>query len=117
MQRPDIDYDELNPGIRETVRWLRSLDFDTVDSGDGETHEYECDRDEPYVVVRCHGLLLCGEADRLARALRHRGIDLSPVYEGPVYIQASYDPANEIAVIELVGVKDDMLRRNHHAAT
>lgn len=27
----DLDYDELDPGIRSTVRWLRSHGFRTVD--------------------------------------------------------------------------------------
>ena len=109
MQRPDVDYDELNPGIRETVRWLRSLGFETIDSGDGETHEYECDRDGAYVCILCRSSALAKEARRLMRALLDRGIMVGPVYEGTTHIQASYDPANGFAVIELVGVTDAML--------
>lgn len=30
-----IDYDQLAPGIRETVRWLAGCGFDPCDSGDG----------------------------------------------------------------------------------
>ena len=31
----DIDYGELDPGIRETVRRLNEEGFETCDSGDG----------------------------------------------------------------------------------
>ena len=114
----DVDYDMLNPGIRETVRWLRSLRFETVDSGDGETHEYECDRDEPYVVMHCYGHEELKEnADGLMRALMDLGITVSPVGMGPVYIQATYDPADGLAFIDLVGVNDAMLKEHTHEAS
>lgn len=35
----------LNPGIARTVQWLNSQGFMTTDSGDGATHDHECDRD------------------------------------------------------------------------
>ena len=31
----EVPYDELDPGIRETVRWLNKHLFKTTDSGDG----------------------------------------------------------------------------------
>ena len=30
-----INYDDLDPGIRRTVHWLRAHGFETTDSGDG----------------------------------------------------------------------------------
>jgi hypothetical protein len=114
MNRPDIDYDALNPGIRETVRWLRSLGFDTVDSGDGETHEYECDCDEPYVVMRWDNpQTLSAGADLLLRALLERGINVCTIFMGEVCIQATYDPVDQSAMIYLSGVNDAMLEASH----
>ena len=43
--------DKLNPGIVKTVKMLNDAGYTTTDSGDGETHDYECDRDVGYVVV------------------------------------------------------------------
>lgn len=31
----DLDYDALDPGVRDAVRHLRARGFDTTDSGDG----------------------------------------------------------------------------------
>lgn len=112
----DIDYDTLNHGISKTVRWLRSQGFETMDSGDGKTHEYECDRDEPYVVMGCYGHDLKQNADRLMHALVDIGITVSPIGLGPIYIQATYDPVNELALIDLVGVDDSVLEGNNEAS-
>ena len=107
--------ENLNPGIRRTVAWLRSLGFNTVDSGDGETHDYGCDRPRAYVAMTVPQLVGCPaalvtEAERLASEVRKLGI---PVWEqsenGEVWIQASYDPANGIGVLDLNGLRDDML--------
>jgi hypothetical protein len=35
----------LNPGIAKTVALLNWMGYRTTDSGDGETHDHECDRD------------------------------------------------------------------------
>ncbi len=94
----------LNPGIRRTVallsEWGLQWGYSTTDSGDGATHDYECDLDEPYV-----GLL--GPADRLVRAtddlaafLERRCavcvMPMSMTHEpGTVCVQGSYDPADK----------------------
>jgi len=41
----------LNPGIRHTVQKLREWGFDTRDSGDGKTHEFDCDLPVPFVHI------------------------------------------------------------------
>jgi hypothetical protein len=106
----DTDIEEMNPGIRRTVAFLRSLGFTTTDSGDGKTHEHECDRDEPYVVMSVEEPYeLAREADRLCRALENHGIHVTAVGEGAPAIQASYDPANGIGVLDLMGLDDDLL--------
>lgn len=70
----------LNPGIRHTVQTLRSWGFETCDSGDGVTHEFECDLDVPYVHILCPPALLASETDRLVNLLRGAGINFE---DGP----------------------------------
>lgn len=41
----------MNPGIRHTVQVLREWGFKTVDSGDGCTHDHQCDLPIPYVHI------------------------------------------------------------------
>jgi hypothetical protein len=111
----DFDASQLNPGIRRTVCWLRSLGFDTCDSGDGQTHEHECDR--PYAYVSMRGRQ--EDADRLRRVLMHSGIPVLSSTEAwgqdgaeqplGVHIAYSYDPANGIGIVDLVGLRDEML--------
>lgn len=38
---PCLDYDQLDPGIRDTVALLRAAGFETSDSGDGESKSAE----------------------------------------------------------------------------
>jgi hypothetical protein len=108
-----FDYAQLNPGIRETVRFLRDAGFHTCDSGDGVTHEFECDRDYPYVTIQVAPEDLVKEARRLRDLLLERGVPLDAI--GPEYdmasIQASYDPFNETALLDLIGVDDALLGR------
>jgi hypothetical protein len=96
-----LDLDTLNPGIRKTVAWLRSLGFETTDSGDGRTHEHACDRDEPYVVIRVEPEQLVEQARALDFFIRNRGIGVSPVGEGAPCLQASFDPVNDSCGNEL----------------
>lgn len=100
---------DLNPGIRRTVEWLRSIGFDTCDSGDGRTHEHPCDRDHAYVVMAVAPLALCTEAERLRRALDARGIRIAPIGDREPCIQASFDPGNGLAFLDLMNVDDERL--------
>lgn len=115
--------EDLNPGIRRTVGLLWAHGFQTCDSGDGETHEYECDRDYGYVIVAVEPEKLIAETDRLVAVLRQHGIVVlaigmgyaTPDATGPtggVWIQASYDPADDLdvpAVIDVSFIHDRML--------
>lgn len=100
----------INPGIRKTVEWLNSQGFPTVDSGDGETHDYTCDRDYPYVTIRVVDYTtLIVETERLLAAIKPRVAGCVDVgFDGPS-IQASYDPVNHIALIDLMHVTDKLL--------
>lgn len=104
---------ELNPGIAKTVAWLNAHNFTTVDSGDGKTHDYACDREYPYVVLRCHCGELVDEARRLQSLLSARGTTVEPICpDGSVVcIQATYDPADgdDVAFIDLMGLDDARL--------
>ena len=110
----------LNKAIRRTVAWLNDKGFYTCDSGDGNTHDFECDRDYAYVVVEVMDpARLVGEARRLRNVLNSHGVVTSPInpvddefVQGDVAkpcIQASYDPENDAAFIELMFVDDALM--------
>lgn len=101
--------DDINPGIRKTVEWLREQGFDTCDSGDGATHMAECDRDHPYVVMTVEPSRLIEETHRLRAALETLGLEVVNMGPDPndgVSIQASYDPVTAIGCIDLMGLRD-----------
>lgn len=108
---------DLNPGIRRTVLWLRSHGFATCDSGDGKTHDYSCDRNHPYVVMRVAPDDMVPRTLDLVKLLGMVGLEVVSVGHGfnsdgdslAPCIQASYDPANGIALIDLMGVCDSDL--------
>ncbi len=100
---------ELNPGIVKTVALLREWGYDTCDSGDGKTHDFECDRDCAYVVMVVHNQYeLVAQANILRAMLCDRGVDLQQQPTMP-FLQASYCPVDHIAVLDLNGVDDAML--------
>jgi len=110
-----MDYETLNPGIRRTVEMLNRAGFETCDSGDGETHEYGCDRPYPYVVIMVPAFALVEETGRLVDILEDIGITVDPISEDDcgVHIQATFDPGIKdgryAAMIDLQGVHDRML--------
>ena len=121
----DIDYNDLDPGIREVVWWLRSHGFHTTDSGDGVSKwanppEWMAPEDEQCGVLRVPHVFMVERSGRagitagnhLARLLRARGIDLSPIQAdgSGVCIQVTYDVGNpELTTIALFGVTSEMV--------
>lgn len=104
--------EDINPGIVRTCRWINGLNsnqFRIVGSGDGETHMHECDRDDAYVVLQWMGCELPRGSQKLKEAIEGLGIEVSPIGEGDVWIQANYDPANGLAFIDINGLCDRML--------
>jgi len=99
---------ELNPGIRETVAFLRSKGFHTTDSGDGVTHDFECDQAYPYVYMRSLPDLLRADAEELLGVLRGEGVEVGQITDDSlgVSIQATYDPVDQTAVLMLTGLDD-----------
>lgn len=106
----------INPGVRNTVAWLNDHGFETTDSGDGETHDFDCDRPVPYVVIVVKEKdKLATETDMLVEWLRDRGVPCAEIGEdgippeGHVSIQASYDPANGLCFIDVMGLCDRLM--------
>lgn len=99
---------DINPGIRKTVEWLRGHGFNTCDSGDGETHDHECDLPVPYVhMIVDDSVILVDEANRLSALLCDIGINIEPCNEDGTakMIHAAYDAGNRIATMSLFNVK------------
>lgn len=70
---------DINPGILATVLWLRLHGFNTVDSGDGKTHSYECDLLMPYVHILTRADNMVSECRRLKHLLSVEGITVEPM--------------------------------------
>jgi hypothetical protein len=108
---------DINPGIRRTVLWLRSFGFETCDSGDGETHMAACDRAYPYVTMKASPERMVSWTNYLKTLLAKRGIELKP--QGMAFneegvcvhpcVQATFDPGDGTALIDLMGVSDALL--------
>lgn len=104
-----VDYEQLDPGVRKMVRWLRENGFETTDSGDGETKSDEARAfgDIPHVCIKTTRKDLLTEADRLWNIL---GYNLPLVMNrGEVHVEATYDPADRSAIILLLRLHDRML--------
>jgi hypothetical protein len=115
---PDVPLDiPLNENIRLTVMFLQTAGFVTVDSGDGKTHACECDRDYAYVSIKVRAHNMLSEADRLCALLKAHGIDIYELRSKdyaeddiPPCIQATYDPGDGSANIDLMYFDDDYLK-------
>lgn len=98
----------LDPGIRQTVEWLRSHGFETTDSGDGVSkQDMECALGIPNVFMRVTPDSMVDEALRLLILLQGRGINFHADNEAS--ISASFDPADGTAILSLLGVDDTQL--------
>lgn len=131
---PEV-FADLDPGVRETVRWLRERGFETVDSGDGRSkfqpdspyyvggdydRDHECAvSEEPHVAILVPPHLLVARADELAAVLEDAGLPLGRIGPGdaddPPSIQATYDPCcapEHSGLLLLCGVTDELMRRH-----
>lgn len=113
----DIDLEGLDPGIRQTVQFLRNNGFETTDSGDGKSkfhgEECECALPFPNVAIQTEPDQLIHDADRLRGLLEAHGISIEetgdPLEDPRVAIQASYDPATKVGIIVVFNLDDDKL--------
>jgi hypothetical protein len=104
------NFDGLNPGIRATVLWLMSSGLTTLDSGDGQTGEYACDRPYPYVVALCEPTELFHRTSDLKRELMDMGHRVHPVNpNGDLCIEGQYDPVDDVGTLQLMGATDAKL--------
>ena len=97
----EFDYAKLDPGIRNIVRVLRYLGFNTVSSGDGETKlESGYDPAEivpyPHVAISVDPEKLLKEAYRLTSAIGESWT-----------IQATFNPRDETALILVMNLPKD----------
>ncbi len=109
----------MNPGIRKLVVWLRTKGFETINSGDGVTHDCCCDPPFPFVAMEVEPHLIGVESKRLYRTMRRNGVPMvnwskvghgeAPEEDSPD-IQVEYQPSGrEYALIVLVNVLDKHL--------
>lgn len=103
-----IDYGTINPGVRELVRLLRDNGFDTYDSGDGTTREFECDLGIPYVHIVADPLFITTDSNRLVFVLEQQGVVLTSHNEdgNAKTVDAAYNPIDKTAVLTVWGVTD-----------
>jgi hypothetical protein len=121
----DEDYEEIDPGIRETVRFLRGHGFDTTDSGDGKTKFPDgpdapgmpCAMPVANVAILVEPEQLVAEADRLCALLQSVGVVVGAITgnidedEHTIEIQAGYDPYDGSSVIVVMFLDDAKLAR------
>lgn len=110
----EAEYNNLDPGIRNVVRFLRAWEFNTTDSGDGVSKvgtELEAEMiHRPHVVMTTDRATLLNEADRLVAVLGTQGIQVQAQHmSAGIHIQASYDPIDGICTLVLFGVNDELL--------
>lgn len=97
-----MNIQELDPGIRGVVTWLRLCGFETTDSGDGVSKTQMIESGDalpfPNVFMKTTPETLVADAKRLlALTLRARLV---------ARIEASYDPTDGSAVLALYDVAD-----------
>jgi len=105
---------ELDPGITEVVALLQGWDFETTDSGDGVTKlraGWSPDEalDIPHVHMQVRPDLMVQKADLLRGLLRCHNIPVESQRPGGIYIQASYDPMHDSAILSLYGLNNELL--------
>lgn len=116
----EIDYQILDPGIRNTVKLLREHNFQTTDSGDGKT-KYDAggwDPEElmpfPHVIIITPPDELVSESRRLRKLLEGLGHRIhengAGEYTNDIEIHSSFDPVNDCALILLMNLHDDDLQ-------
>jgi hypothetical protein len=95
----DVDYDALDPGIRELVRRLNGAGIETCDSGDGVTKVgvMECALPYAHVVAQANATGFAGFIE--AHDIAVRMAPLLPQADPPWSVQVTFDLADGIAVV------------------
>ena len=115
MRELDVPTEDLDPGVRGLVRWLRANGFDTIDSGDGRSKLVDGHPMKEEALPFAHVFIsaqpdqLTLEADRLRGLLGEYGVTveaLRPHGRGRPRIEASYCPVDRRGVLALLHVTD-----------
>jgi hypothetical protein len=110
----NLDIASLDPGIRGLVALLIANGFRTADSGDGVSKGLDPSWEGgdwievPHVFIEVAPPVMVAEADRLQALLESEGVTLVP---GASSVEASYSPADGKAILMVMGVNDEQLRR------
>jgi hypothetical protein len=104
---------EVSPGVRQLVKLLNELDFETTDSGDGSNYleGMEGALPEPNVAMVVKPEQLISESERLKEVLERRGVRFGFGDDDLPVISASYNPVDKTCVILLLGVNDKSLQQ------
>jgi len=106
-----LDYSLLNPGIRKMVQLLREAGFNTTDSGDGATHDCECDHPNPYVSIEVDPESLVQQAQAIKKLLVSKGVSF-PIpqseedAESFPFIEANYSPVDDYCLVYVGNILD-----------
>lgn len=99
-----LDYQQLDPGIRKTVAYLRGLGFDTTDSGDGKTKVEAIAAGEalpfPHVCILAAPDQLVANCRLLQDLIEH---------VPGAHVEGSYDSADNVAIITVLDCPDEAL--------
>ena len=120
----EIDYSEIDFGIRELVRAINAHGFETTDSGDGASkftggELMACAESTPNVHMEVDPDDLIAEADRLVSVLRDllkpgvldEEIEIANIgMARRVSIDAAYLPMDSTAILSVRGADDRDLR-------
>ncbi len=117
MPPDDIDYQQLDPAIRNVVRLLRLNGFDTHDSGDGVSKADWIARGTamaiPHVFVRATPESMVSCARDLLLLVRRVGVTVSSGYfrqeSDRVLVESTYCPVADEATVVLLGLNDATL--------
>lgn len=123
----DIKYEELDIGIRNLVRLLRSKGFETTDSGDGkskfENNTACCAEPVSNVYIEVNATRMVAESHRLMEVIRDNTIEgtLESTIRNEelemdvprVLIEASYSPIEGTAILMIHGLLDSDLRTEY----
>lgn len=111
----EINYEELDPGVRQLVRILNNEGFVTTDSGDGYSKDEEARwMDCPHVCISLDSPDdIITEADRLIAVMATYGVTIvqqGPEDEKTPCIQVDYCPVTRRASMLLMDVLDEDLK-------
>lgn len=101
---PPLDLSTLDPGIRDTVAWLRERGYQTTDSGDGVSKADDPDAlPYPHVVIRVELAEMIGIANELDAVA-------DQIPGGPWTVEVNYRPSDRTAIVMLLGEEPPKLR-------